>query len=112
MRVKAWYDSRKLVRDHLLAGDGAPLSLGIDSEGLAGIFVPDLLDVGLVVVCEEALVEDDTVVGAQSADGLARGIAYDQRRPAGVVGGALGRKARANGSETVCAHACDMLSSS
>ncbi len=46
------------------AGHGAPLGLGVDREGLVGVFGVDLVDVGLVVAVEEAIVEHDGVVWA------------------------------------------------
>jgi len=97
---------------NLLASDGSPLSLGVDGEGLVPVVVPDLIDVGLVVVCEEIAVENDTIVGAQSTNVSTRGITYDQRGPAGVVGGVLGLKTSTDSVETVGPHARNMLSSS
>ncbi len=97
---------------NLLASHGAPLSLSVDGEGLVPVVVPDLVDVRLVVVCEEIAVENDAIVGAQSTNVSTRGITYDQRRPAGVVGGILGLEARADSVQTVGPHARNMLSSS
>ena len=51
-----------------VAWDGAPGGLGVDGELLGGVLGPDLVDVGLVVVCEKGGVEGDAVVGAQGAE--------------------------------------------
>ncbi len=45
-------------------GHRAPLGLSVDGEGLVGVFGVDLVDVGLVVAVEEAIVEHDGVVWA------------------------------------------------
>lgn len=71
------------------AGHGAPLGLGVDGEGLAGVFGVDLVDVGLVVAVEEAVVEHDAGVRAEGAQGAAVG-ALDQLAPSSAVVGGLG----------------------
>ncbi len=98
--------------ENLLAGDGSPLGLSVDGERLVLVSAPDLGDVRFEVICEEAVIEHDTVVGAQGTDVPTRGIAYDQGGPAGVIGGVLGCEAGANGVETIGSHARDMLGSS
>lgn len=106
MERKGW------IGENLPAGDGVPLGLSVDGEGLVLVSAPDLGDVGFEVVREEAVVEHDAVVGAQGTNVPTRGIAYDQGGPAGVIGGVLGCEARANGVETVGSHARNMLGSS
>ncbi len=90
------------------AGDGAPLGLGVNGEGLGGVFGVDLVDVGLVVAGEEAVVEDDAVVWAQGAESVAVG-ALDQLAPPGAVLSGLGTQPVADGLEAVGGHARDVL---
>ena len=92
-----------------VAGDGAPGGLGVDGELLGGVLGPDLVDVGLVVVCEEGGVEGDAVVGAQGAEVAAGGVGDDEGRPACAVGGGLRSESVADGVEAVGGGAGDGL---
>ena len=88
----------------------APLGLGVDGELLARVFGVDLVDVRLVVAIEEVVVEHDTVVWAEGAQGPAV-VALDQLAPACAIRGALGAEAVTDGLEAVGGHARDMLGS-
>lgn len=50
-----------------MAVDSGPLGLCVDGEGGGGIFGPDLVDVGLIVILEEGVVEGDAVIWAQGS---------------------------------------------
>ena len=76
---------------------------------MGGVAGPNLVDVVLVVAVKERGVEDDAVVGAQSAQIAAGGLWDDEGGPACAVGGGLGPQALADGVESVGCHARDML---
>ena len=69
-----------------------------------------MVDVVLVVVCEERGVEEDAVVGAQGAQvAAAGGVRDDEGGPACAVGGGLSGQALADGGQAVGRHAGDAL---
>ena len=87
------------------AGYSAPGCLGVDGELLGGVAGPNSVDVVLVVAVKERGVEDDAVVGAQSAQIAAGGLWDDEEGPACAIGGGLGPQALADGVKSVGCHA-------
>lgn len=49
-------------------------ALGVDGQGVVGVLVPDLVDIGAPVVLESGGVDNVVVVGRESADGSSRRV--------------------------------------
>ena len=100
-------DGQDVVGD--VAVEGAKLSLGVDGEGLVGVFGPDLGDVRLVVATERIGIHYDAGFGAQRPQ-VPPIVLDDQRAPAGgTVAGILGSELGANAVEALVGHAGDVL---
>lgn len=95
-----------------VAGDGAlhdaEGGLRVDAEGRGGVFAPDAVYVGGVVVGEEAVVEDDAVVGTHSAQGGSV-VADDELVPARAVGLVLCDQGVGNGCQAILGDAGNVL---
>lgn len=56
-------------------------ALGVDGQGVVGVLVPDLVDIGAPVVLESGRVDDVVVVGREGADGSSRRVGNAQGAP-------------------------------